>query len=133
MSESPEIHFLSNDDVIQLQNDTLEVEGGMGGVRDEGLLQSALSMPMQKFGGAYLHEDLAAMAAAYLFHLAKNHAFHDGNKRVALAACLVFPYANGHWCDTSPVELRNVTLGVAAGEISKEELTAWLRGAVKAL
>lgn len=84
------VRFLSVSDVLDIHRETIDTEGGTHGLRDVGLLESAASMPRQQFGGAYLHEDLAAMAAAYLFHLSSNHPLLDGNKRVAVLAALVF-------------------------------------------
>ena len=81
--------FLALDEIVALQAVLLKY-GGDTGVRDFGLLQSALAMPEASFDGALLHPTLHEQAAAYLFHLVKNHPFVDGNKRVALAAALVF-------------------------------------------
>lgn len=84
-------------------------------------------MPRQQFGGEFLHEDLAAMAAAYLFHIAQNHPFVDGNKRAAVMAALAFLRVNN--AKRLPVsnELETVTRRVAASEMSKDELTKWMR------
>lgn len=122
-----EIRFLSVDDVLAIQENTIAVEGGLAGVRDTGLLESAVLMPQQRFGGEYLHPDLAAMAAAYLFHIAQNHAFHDGNKRTGVLAALVFLTVNGVETLPGPDELERITLQVAAGETGKAELTEWFR------
>ena len=122
-----EIDFLSVEDVLQIHASTMEQEGGLGGVRDHGLLDAAVAMPRQRFGGLYLHEDPAAMAAAYLFHLAKNHPFHDGNKRTAVMAAFVFLESNGIELTTPPSQLEAVTLQAAAGELSKDALTTWMR------
>jgi death-on-curing protein len=84
-------------------------------------------MPQQQFGAKYLHVGLAAMAAAYLFHLCCNHPFLDGNKRTAAMAAFVFLDANGHDLTASEAELERIVLQVAAGTLSKEELTDWLR------
>ena len=88
-------------------------------------------MPRQSYGGHYLHDDLAAMAAAYLFHICGNHPFVDGNKRAALAACLTFLLANDVPLTWTPDELTTVTLNVAAGKMDKAALTAWLRGTIR--
>ncbi len=121
------ITFLSIEDVMRIQERVIARDGGLAGVRDVGLLASAVTMPQQMFGGQYVHEDLAAMAAAYLFHLAKNHAFLDGNKRVALASAIMFVRANGVretiWEDAAT----EVTLAVASGDMTKDQLTAWFR------
>jgi len=124
---SPRTQFLSVDDVLAIHENTIAVEGGAPGLRDPGLLESAVLMPQQQFGGQFLHEGLAAMAAAYLFHIAQNHAFYDGNKRAAALAALVFLQVNGVDDLPVPEELESATLSVAAGEMSKADLTAWMR------
>lgn len=130
LGSSIPIRFLSVEDVLQLQQDTIEREGGGRGVRDLGLLNAAIMMPRQTFGGVYLHPDLAAMAAAYLFHIANNHPFVDGNKRAAAMSALVFLDGNGVRDLPDPVELEEKTLVVASGELSKEHLTQWFRRTV---
>lgn len=124
------VHFLSVEDVLAIHADTLQIEGGCSGMRDPGLLESAVMMPMQRFSGQYLHPDLASMAAAYLFHLAQNHPFMDGNKRVAAAAMLVFLMSNGVGVLPEPEELEEKTVAVAAGRMGKTEITTWLRRAL---
>jgi death-on-curing protein len=84
-------------------------------------------MPQQRFGGEYLHPGLAEMAAAYLFHIAQNHAFHDGNKRTAALAALIFLDVNGASSLPPPDEIERMTLAVAAGEATKDRLTEWTR------
>ena len=121
------LRFLSVDDVLAIHADTMAQEGGLGGVRDPGLLDSAVMMPQQRFGGQYLHQDIAAMAAAYLFHIAQNHPFHDGNKRAAVMSALVFLDVNGITNLPTPDELEATTLSVASGQIGKRQLTDWLR------
>lgn len=120
-----EIRFLSTEEVLLIQQDTIEEEGGLRGVRDLGLLESAVMTPRQSFGGQYLHEGLATMAAAYLFHIAKNHPFMDGNKRAAAMTALVFLDVNGCQTLPDPDDMEKVTLAVAAGEMSKEQLIEW--------
>lgn len=119
--------FLSVDDVLLAHADTLEEEGGLGGMRDHGLLDAAVAMPRQQFGGAYLHEGLAAMAAAYLFHIAQNHPFYDGNERTAALSALAFLCVNDIEQLPTPHELEAMTRRVAAGEITKDELVRWMR------
>lgn len=119
--------FLSVDDVLLLHGDTIDIDGGSHGVRDHGLLDAAVAMPRQQFGGEYLHEDLPAMAAAYMFHIAQNHPFVDGNKRTAVLSALAFLNVNGIEEIPDPKELEAVTLKVAAGEIGKDALTKWIR------
>ena len=120
------IRFLSVDDALAIHEDTIRHEGGLQGIRDPGLLDSAVMMPQQQFAGQYLHEDLAAMAAAYLFHIAQNHPFHDGNKRTAVMAALIFLDANGVAELPGPKELEATTLSVASGRMDKPRLAAWL-------
>lgn len=122
----PSIRFLSVDDVLAIHEDTIAHEGGLAGIRDPGLLESAVLMPQQQFGGEYLHDGLPAMAAAYLFHIAQNHAFQDGNKRTAALAALVFLEVNKVDSLPPPDALEKMTLDVAASRCGKEELTDWM-------
>ena len=121
------IRFLSVDDVLTIHQNTIANEGGLAGLRDAGLLESAVLMPQQRFEGEYLHPDLAAMATAYLFHIAQNHAFHDGNKRAAVLAALIFLSINGVELLPPPEALEEMTMRVASGEADKTELTEWMR------
>jgi len=121
------LRFLSVDDVLAIHEDTIANEGGSAGLRDPGLLESAVLMPQQQFDGAYLHDGVAAMAAAYLFHIASNHAFIDGNKRTGALAALVFLDVNGRKKLPAADVLEHVTLAVASGAMTKEALTEWMR------
>lgn len=121
------IRFLSVADVLDLHRETIDIEGGSHGIRDLGLLESAVAMPQQAFGGTFLHEDLGGMAAAYLYHISANHPFVDGNKRAAVLAALVFLEENGVSVTIPPGRLEKVVLRIAAGQMAKDELTAWLR------
>ncbi len=96
--------FLTLDEVIILHRDQIRRYGGSLGIRDAGLLQSALETPKSTFGGSYLHEDIFMMAAAYLFHLVQNHAFINGNKRIGLYAALAF-LDKGNMTSTIDIEL----------------------------
>ncbi len=87
--------FLTFEQVIGLHNLQIDQFGGLHGVKNEGLLLSALGQAESGFGDQYFHKDLYEMAAAYLFHLVKNHAFHDGNKRIAALTAAVFLEVNG--------------------------------------
>jgi death-on-curing protein len=84
------VRFLTLSEVLEILQDQINNYGGIYGVRDINLLSSAVYMPQSSFGGNYLHKTIPAMAAAYAFHICENHAFLDGNKRVALASSLVF-------------------------------------------
>ena len=117
--------------MLLIQRDTLEHEGGIEGVRDMGLLESAVATPRQKLFGVDLHPSLADKAAAYLYHIAMNHAFFDGKKRAAAMSALVFLHVNGVQRLPEPSALEEATLGVAAGEISKTTLVAWMKEQAK--
>ena len=121
------IRFLSVENVIELHKRTVEREGGAAGIRDYGLLESAVASPRQSFGGEYLHPDLPAMAGAYLYHLVKNHPFVDGNKRAGALSLLLFLHGNKPESLPEPDDLEKVTLAVAEGSMDKEALTAWIR------
>jgi len=100
--------FLSVDVVLQIHARVVEEFGGDPGLRDRGLLESAVAMPQSTFAGEFLHVSLAEKAAAYHCHLCANHPFADGNKRVA-----------------SDDDLEKMTLGVAGGQLSKEAVVAF--------
>jgi death-on-curing protein len=123
------IRFLSVDNVLRIHADTIVEEGGSAGVREIGLLESAVAMPQATYEGTYLHTGLAAMAAGYLFHLCQNHAFVDGNKRAAAFSTVLFLALNGIPDDALPpeTELERITLEVACGERTKTEVTRWLQ------
>ena len=101
--------------------------GGTPGVRDLGLLQSALAQPCGTFGGQFLHANLMEMAAAYLFHLVQNHPFTDGNKRVGLVATLVFLEFNGKEIDAPDADLETLVLSVAQGQANKTAISSFLQ------
>ena len=100
------------------------------GVRDFGLLESALAQPQATFGGELLRPTLAEQAAAYLYHLAKNHPFIDSNKRTAFAMAEAFLIVNGFVLNFSNDGTYDLVLRVAEGDISKEDLAEVLEGAI---
>ena len=109
-----------------LHTDQIAEHGGGTGIRDEGLLESALARPQQRWH--YESEtDLAALAAAYAFGIAKNHPFVDGNKRAALVAAYTFLALNDFELEAPETETVSIVLGTAEGSISEEELAAWIR------
>ncbi len=116
-----EPNFLSFEDVIEIHLDQIVRYGGASGIRDVGLLQSAVLMPLSQFGGKFLHKDLFEMAAAYLFHLAKNHPFIDGNKRVGLVASLMFLTMNEYEVVVDGKKLEKLVLDVVEGNKTKEQ------------
>lgn len=109
--------------------EVLSAHGGSAGLRDAALLESAVAAPQATMSGEPLFSDPVEIAAAYLFYLCRNHPFIDGNKRTALAACLV--YLSGH--DLLPDECLDVdaweslTVGVASGQLDRDQTTARLR------
>ncbi|MEO8705523.1 MAG: type II toxin-antitoxin system death-on-curing family toxin [Kofleriaceae bacterium] len=120
------LRFLGLEEVISLHVEQVERYGGIEGIRDLGLLESAVAVAEASFGGAYLHATLPEMAAAYLFHLAQNHPFVDGNKRVAAAAMFMFLFLNDLVLSCSEDELVELTLGVASGETTKAEVAVFV-------
>jgi death-on-curing protein len=119
--------FLTVEDVVEIHALQFERFGGSAGIRDQGLLESAVAQPQMTFGGQFVHADLFAMAAAYLFHLVQGHAFVDGNKRVGLLAALVFLDINGISIERGSETLYELTLAVAEGRTDKEEVAGVLR------
>ncbi|HHY92413.1 MAG TPA: type II toxin-antitoxin system death-on-curing family toxin [Firmicutes bacterium] len=117
------IVFLTLAEVVTVHQDQIERYGGAPGIRDWALLNYALAVPEASFGGAYLHTDLSAMAAAYAFHLAQNHPFVDGNKRTALACALVFLELNGVTVRDPEGRLYGAMMQVAKGEMDNSTLT----------
>jgi len=111
--------------VLDVHAEQLALFGGADGVRDLGLLESALGRPVNKF--ACGEADLAVLAAAYAFGLARNHPFVDGNKRAAFASIIVFLGLNGIDFDVPPEEATAMILALAAGEVSEEGLARWIR------
>ena len=118
--------FLSISQVLDIHQDEINSFGGTSGVRDEGLLDSALAQPQATFGGELLHPTIGEQAAAYLYHLAMNHPFIDGNKRTAFAVMLTFITLNGYSLNLSQEQAYNLVIQVVQKEISKEELPAFL-------
>ena len=111
--------------LVILHDESLAEHGGASGLRDEGLLESALARPLNLV--AYGDPDVADLAAAYGVGLAKNHAFVDGNKRAAFLAVGLFLRLNGHRLKASQADATVTMLGVAAGEIDEAGFAQWLR------
>ena len=112
--------------VDAIQTDMLLTHGGMPGLRDENLLESTLARPRQRF----TYEptaDVAALAAAYGYGLARNHPYNDGNKRVAFVVMAVFLGLNGHELTASDTDVVTTMVALAAGEIDEEVLADWIR------
>jgi death on curing protein len=126
VSDVPELDFLTVEVVLALHERQLDRFGGGTGLRDRGLLESAVAQPQASFGGTYAHEGLFAMAAAYLFHIVSNHPFVDGNKRVGLLAAQVFLDLNGVVLEHASDAFYDLTMGVAEGRIHKAAVAAEL-------
>jgi death-on-curing protein len=119
--------FLSVEQVLELHRQVIEHYGGLGGVRDLGLLEAAVSMPAASFHGELLHPTLAQVAGAYLFHLDQAQAFHDGNKRIAALAAIVFLDVNGYELRAGTDELERLVMDVAAGRAGKGEAATFFK------
>ena len=118
---------LSKEQVLRLHNALLETFGGTAGVRDDGLLESALNAPFATFGGQYLYPSVQAKAAQLGFGLVCNHPFVDGNKRIGMYVMLTFLEVNGIRLDCTNDEVVEVGLAVASGAMDYEVLLAWVR------
>ena len=119
--------FLTLDDVLQFHADQIELAGGDDAILDIGKIESAIAQPRMTWQGKYLHEDLAAMAGAYLFHIVQNHGFADGNKRTGMNAAIVFLELNGYGLDWPVDETEQLVLGVAKGELEKPKIADFIR------
>jgi death on curing protein len=118
--------FLTLDEVLAIHSDQIRRYGGTHGLRDLGLLSSALGTVAATFGGSYLHPSLAEMAAAYLFHIARNHPLLDGNKRTALATALAFLWLNGRRLEADDDGLVELVLRVAEGRAAKADVAVFI-------
>ena len=119
--------FLDIDHTMRLHRSLIETYGGIEGIRDVGLLHSALAMPQASFGGEFLHRDLFEMSAAYLYHIVQNHPFIDGNKRTGAAAAIIFLSMNDMELIVEEEALVNLVLQVARGAIGKPEIAAFMK------
>jgi death-on-curing protein len=125
-ADSNKCIHLSPDQVLEIHAAAIRLYGGSPGLRDSALLQSATAAPQAAFGGQSTFSDTVEIAAAYLYYLCNNHPFVDGNKRVALGVCLVFLELNGYQPAPDSEDWVNLTLAVAAGLLSRPEITATL-------
>lgn len=119
--------FLTLDDILESHQNQIDTYGGSHGIRDIGLLESAIAQPEASFGGQYLHTDVFEMAAAYLYHLVMNHPFVDGNKRVGLEAALIFLEINDATLNASDEALVDLVLKTIAGELGKKDIAKFFR------
>jgi death-on-curing protein len=117
--------------VLAIHDRQLAEHGGTGGVRDEGLLESALARPRQLHAYGDPAPDLADLAAALAYGLARNHPFLDGNKRTAAVACETFLELNGATLEAEDLELYPLYLKLAEGKLGERDFAAWLRERVR--
>ena len=121
------MYYISLDAVLALHNHIIQTSGGSAGIRDQGGLESAIAQPLMTFGGQDLYPTVIEKAAALCFSLIRNHPFVDGNKRVGHAAMEAFLIFNGYRIDANVDMQEQIILGVASGEVSREQLAEWLR------
>jgi death on curing protein len=125
MNEAAEPVWIIYEQAIAIHSRQLRRFGGAPGLRDEGMLRSALERPVNKWADE--QSPLAELAAAYAFGLAKNHAFVDGNKRIAFMAMMTFLHKNGVVFAPDPAQATKIILALAAGEVSEESFVRWIR------
>jgi death on curing protein len=125
MNGSIEPKWVTFEQVIAIHSRQLRRFGGAPGLRDEGMLRSALERPINKW--QYEQAEMSVLAAAYAFGLAKNHAFVDGNKRIAFMAMVAFLRKNGIRFAPGQAHATKIILALAAGEVSEESLARWIR------
>ena len=118
--------ILTKKQIISLQEDLIQTSGGIKGIRDEGLLESAVQMPFQSFENIDLYPSIQQKAARLAFGLVKNHAFLDGNKRIGAHAMLIFLIINDIELNYTQKELADVFLGLADGSVSEKDLLNWI-------
>ena len=132
MKATPEDCFhLSVEIVREIHREAIVRFGGAEGDRDLNMLESAVAAPQASFGGKSPFEDIAEVAAAYLFYICRNHPFLDGNKRTALGSCIVFLDLNGLKTKPDSPEWEELTIAVASSTIDRAETTTRLRKLVK--
>lgn len=121
------IRFLRHDEILAVHYDLIQRWGGVPGLRDRGGFESAMAAPEFGVAGQYLHPQLHDMAAAYLYHLVRNHPFVDGNKRIALAAAYLFLWINGLFLDSDQEMAEQIVLRAASGILTEEQVADFIR------
>ena len=117
--------WLTRQMIVAIHDEQLSIHGGAAGLRDEGMFESALDRPRNKW--TYEQAELPELAAAYAFGIARNHPFVDGNKRTSLLALYTFLGVNGIDFIVSEADAAAMILSLAAGEVSEASLTRWIR------
>lgn len=118
--------ILSKKHIISLHSSVVKQSGGLNGVRDDKLLDSALHTPFQTFAGEELYPTVPKKAACLCFGLVNNHAFHDGNKRIGILVMMAFMELNGMEIICTDEELIELGLGIASGKIKQEQILNWI-------
>ena len=121
------MYRLTTEQVIAMHSELIKYTGGNTGIRDNGLLDSAVNAPFQSFGNQDVYPDIYHKAARLGFGLSQNHAFVDGNKRIAAHALLVFLSLNGIEINCTELELFSLFIGLANSEVTYDELVEWIR------
>ena len=121
------IRYVPREVVLAVHADLLQRYGGKPGLRDPGLLDSALAQPKMTVGGKFAHKTLFDKAAAYGFHVCKNHPFIDGNKRVAFVLMDVFLQQNGWEIKAAEEDAYTIIMALASGQLTKAQLATWLK------
>ena len=121
------VRFLPEELVLIIHSDLLQRYGGKAGIRDIALLQSALAQPKATFGRRFVHKSVFEKAAAYGFHVCRNHPFIDGNKRVAFVLMDLFLQRNGWEIVANEEDAYSMMIGLSSGRVSKAELSSWLK------
>lgn len=123
----PEPAWLSRMVVDAVHNDQLREHGGLPGIRDENVLESALARPQQKWHYDNEKADIPALAAAYAFGIVKNHPYRDGNKRIGFLAMVIFMGMNSYDLDVADADVVDEIRALASGDVQEAELTEWIR------
>ena len=121
------IKFIPPEIVHTIHSDLIDRYGGRSGLRDPDLLDSALAQPKMTIGGKYVHRTIFNKAAAYGFHICRNHPFIDGNKRLAFVLMDIFLQMNGYLLSASEQDAYSIMIELANGRLSKEKLSSWLK------
>ena len=119
--------FLELDEILEIHRDQIQRYGGHPGIRDRELLQSAVAMPAAGLGEDYFHVDIVEMAAAYLFHIVRNHPFVDGNKRTGAVAALIFLMMNDLELQADEDSLEKMVRSVAESKMDKAGVSSFFR------
>lgn len=122
-----ELHFIPDELVLTIHADLLQRYGGLAGLRDRNLLESALAQPRMTVAGKFAHKTIFDKAAAYGYHVCKNHPFIDGNKRVAFVLMDIFLQRNGWEIVAHEEEAYSLMVELSSGKLSKIQLALWLK------